>query len=110
MLKRTQISVKGLIQGVGFRPFIFNLAKKLSLSGFVQNDTNGVFIDVEGCDSSIDEFLDCLVKSPPPHAIIEDLQYTSLPPKGCKDFIIEESAIKENNATMICADIATCHD
>ena len=110
MLKRTQISVKGLIQGVGFRPFIFNLAKKLSLSGFVQNDTNGVFIDVEGCDSSIDEFLDCLVKSPPPHAIIEDLQYTSLPPKGCKDFIIEESAIKENNATMICADIATCPD
>src|SRR3989339_474035 len=110
MLKRMQISANGLVQGVGFRPYIYNLAAKLSLAGFVQNNTNGIFIDVEGCDNAVNEFLACLVKSPPPHAIIEDLQYTSLPPKGCKDFIIEESAIKENNATMICADIATCHD
>lgn len=105
-----QISANGLVQGVGFRPYIYNLAAKLSLSGFVQNDSSGVFIDVEGCDSSVDEFLDCLVKSPPLHAIIEGLQYTTLPPKGYKSFIIEESATKENNATMICADIATCPD
>src|SRR3989339_1812034 len=110
MLKRVQISANGVVQGVWFRPYIYNLAAKLSLSGFVQNNTSGIFIDVEGCDNAVNEFLACLVKSPPPHAIIEDLQYTSLPPKGCKDFIIEESAIKENNATMICADIATCHD
>ncbi|MBI5679181.1 MAG: carbamoyltransferase HypF, partial [Planctomycetes bacterium] len=67
-------------------------------------------MDVEGCDSSVDEFLTCLAKSPPPHAIIENIHYTTLPPKGYKSFIIEESAIKENNTTMICADIATCPD
>ena len=110
MLKRMQISANGLVQGIGFRPYIYNLATKFSLTGFVQNDSSGVFIDVEGCDSSVDEFLDCLVESPPPHAIIEDIQYTTLQPKGYKDFIIEESAIKENNTTMICADIATCPD
>src|SRR3989339_1289801 len=110
MLKRMQISANGVVQGVGFRPYIYNLAAKLSLSGFVQNDSSGVFIDVEGCDSSVDEFLTCLAKSPPPHAIIEDIHYTTLPPKGYKDFIIEESAIKETNTTMICADISTCPD
>ncbi|HHT9112887.1 MAG: carbamoyltransferase HypF [Planctomycetes bacterium] len=105
-----QISANGVVQGVGFRPYIYNLATKFSLSGFVQNDSSGVFIDVEGCDSSVDEFLTCLAKSPPPHAIIENIHYTTLPPKGYKSFIIEESAIKENNTTMICADIATCPD
>src|SRR3990172_8238767 len=110
MLKRMQISANGVVQGVGFRPYIYNLATRFSLSGFVQNDSSGVFIDVEGCDSSVDEFLNCLAKSPPPHAIIEDIHYTTLPPKGYKDFVIEESAIKENNTTMICPDISTCPD
>lgn len=110
MLKRMQISANGLVQGIGFRPYIYNLATKFSLSGFVQNDTNGVFIDVEGSDSSINEFLACLVQSPPPHAIIEDLHHTTLPLKGYKGFFIEESTIKDTNATMICADIATCPD
>ena len=110
MLKRMQISANGLVQGVGFRPYIYNLATKLSLSGFVQNNTSGIFIDIEGSNSSLNEFLTCLVNTPPPHAIIEDIQYTTLPPKGYKDFIIEESALKENNTTMICADISTCPD
>ena len=110
MMKRMQISASGLVQGIGFRPYIYNLATRFSLSGFVQNDSSGVFIDVEGCDSSVDEFLACLTKSPPPHAIIENIHYTTLPPKGHKSFIIEESALKENNTTMICADNTTCPD
>ena len=58
MLKRMQISANGLVQGVGFRPYIYNLAAKLSLSIFVQNNTRGIFIDVEGCDNAVDEFRD----------------------------------------------------
>ena len=77
MLKRMQISARGLVQGVGFRPFIYHLATKFSLAGFVQNDTNGVFIDIEGRNESIDKFLDHLVKSPPPHGIIEDIVESS---------------------------------
>ncbi|MCF6154327.1 MAG: carbamoyltransferase HypF [Candidatus Brocadia sp.] len=110
MLERIQISVRGLVQGVGFRPFIYNLATKFSLAGFVQNDTNGVFIDVEGRNESIKEFLDHLMKSPPPHVIIEDIRYRSFPPKGYKEFVIEESAIKEGDTTIVSADISICQD
>lgn len=110
MLKRTQISARGLVQGVGFRPFIFNLAKRLSLSGFVQNDTNGVLIDIEGCDDSINEFIACLVKSPPPHAIIEDVNCKTLPPKGYKDFIIEESILKDDKSAIISPEISICQE
>lgn len=110
MLKRIQISARGLVQGVGFRPFIYHLATKFSLSGFVQNDTSGVLIDVEGRDDSIHEFIACLVKSPPLHAVIEDIQCTTLPPIGYKDFNIEESAIKDSKVAMVGADIATCPD
>lgn len=110
MLKRMQISARGLVQGVGFRPFIYNLATKFSLAGFVQNDTNGVFIDVEGRNESIKEFLDHLIKSPPPHVIIEDIRYRSFPPRGYKEFVIEESAIKEGDTTIVSADISICQD
>ncbi|HLG30209.1 MAG TPA: acylphosphatase, partial [Candidatus Brocadiales bacterium] len=110
MLERMQISARGLVQGVGFRPFIYNLATKFSLSGFVQNDTDGVLIDVEGNNDSIKEFLACLVKSPPPQAIIEDIHYTTLPPGGYKGFIIEESAVKDSKVAMVSADLTACPD
>lgn len=110
MLERIQISARGLVQGVGFRPFIYHLATKFSLAGFVQNDTNGVFIDVEGRNESIKAFLEHLIKSPPPHVIIEDIHYITFPPKGYKDFIIEESAIRDGKATIVSADISTCQD
>ncbi len=110
MRKRMQISARGLVQGVGFRPFIYNLATKFSLRGFVQNDTEGVLIDVEGSNKSIKEFLACLTKSPPPQAIIEDIHYTTLPSKGYKDFTIEESVVKDSKDVMISIDLATCAD
>ncbi len=105
-----QISARGLVQGVGFRPFIYNLATKFSLTGFVQNDTNGVLIDIEGRNESIDKFLDHLVKSPPPHVIIEDIRYMTFPPRGYNEFIIEESVIKEGETTLVSADISICRD
>lgn len=110
MLKRLQITARGLVQGVGFRPFIYHLATKFSLTGFVQNDTNGIFIDVEGHDESIKEFLDHIIKSPPPHVIIDDIRCRSFPPRGYREFAIEESAIKEGKATIVSADISTCQD
>ena len=110
MLKRVQITATGVVQGVGFRPYIYNLAARLSLSGFVQNDSKGIFIDVEGPDSSIDEFLACILASPPPPAIIEDLYHTALPLKGYRDFFIEESVTTEDKEALVSADIAICHD
>ncbi|MEP9410967.1 MAG: carbamoyltransferase HypF [Candidatus Brocadia sp.] len=110
MLKRIQISARGLVQGVGFRPFIYHLATKFSLAGFVRNDTNGVFMDVEGHDESIKAFLDHLTKSPPPHVIIEDISCRIFPPKGYREFVIGESARKESNTTIVPADISICRD
>ncbi|HHT9126117.1 MAG TPA: carbamoyltransferase HypF [Candidatus Brocadiia bacterium] len=110
MPKRMQISARGLVQGVGFRPFVYNLAKRFSLSGFVQNDTDGVLIDVEGNDDSVKEFLAYLLESPPPQAIIEDINCTTLPAVGYMNFIIKESAIKDSKEAMISADLATCPD
>ncbi len=110
MIKRIQISATGLVQGVGFRPFIYHLATKFSLTGFVQNDTNGVFIDVEGHHESLKAFLDYLIKSPPPHVIIEDICHRTFPPKGYKDFSIGESVVRDGKATIISADISPCQD
>lgn len=110
MLKRMQITVRGLVQGVGFRPFIYHLATRFSLGGFVQNDTNGVFIDVEGHDESIKAFLDHLMKSPPPHVIIEYIRCKPFPPNGYRKFVIGESTRKEGDTTIVSADISTCRD
>ena len=110
MLKKAQISASGLIQGVGFRPFIYNLATRLSLSGFVQNNTSGVLIDVEGYDAFINEFINCLVKAPTPHTVIEGVHCKILPLKGYKGFVIEESVAKDDKTAIVSADLSICQD
>lgn len=110
MTERVQITARGLVQGVGFRPFVYSLATRLSLSGFVQNDTNGVFIDVEGRGADIREFLDGLTILSPPHAVIEDICCLSLPCLGYEGFSIKESAIKDSKKPIISADLSICRD
>ncbi|MEK7699956.1 MAG: Sua5/YciO/YrdC/YwlC family protein, partial [Planctomycetota bacterium] len=110
MTERVQITARGLVQGVGFRPFVYSLATRLSLSGFVQNDTNGVLIDVEGRGADIREFLDGLTILSPPHAVIEDICCLSLPYLGYEGFSIKESAIKDSKKPIISADLSICRD
>ena len=69
---RTAIRVEGIVQGVGFRPFVYALATGLGLSGFVGNDVDGVFVEVEGPAAAVSEFLALLERDPPPLARIGD--------------------------------------
>ena len=73
---RTRIQVQGIVQGVGFRPFVFNLVKRLGLRGFVLNSTSGVDMELEGEQTAIQQFLETLKQDPPPLALIESIDLT----------------------------------
>jgi len=103
------ISVQGVVQGVGFRPFIFRLAHECNLAGWVFNTSSGVEIEVEGVGESINRFLDRLVTDAPPLAHIEGLQVTTASPAGYVSFKIRESH-RDAGYQLISPDIATCHE
>ena len=63
---RTRVRVEGIVQGVGFRPYVFGLATRLALAGFVGNDAQGVFLEIEGPEAAVAEFLRVLETEPPP--------------------------------------------
>ena len=89
---RTQIKIKGIVQGVGFRPFIYKLARKYNLLGYVLNNTSGVLIDVEGKIASIDAFIENVKTKPPPQAVIFELKSNNMELLGYEDFVIKVSA------------------
>ena len=70
---RKRISIRGVVQGVGFRPFVYNLARSLQLAGFIWNSSSGVTVEVEGPDGAIEQFLHTLRTSPPPLAQIMEI-------------------------------------
>src|SRR2546430_6349903 len=88
---RRRVVVQGIVQGVGFRPFVYNLATRLALSGFVRNDPAGVTIEVEGATASVEAFLRDLVGAAPPLARIERVAHEALKPAGGDGFAIVAS-------------------
>ena len=90
---RTAVRVEGIVQGVGFRPFVYTLATGLGLSGFVGNDVDGVFVEVEGPSAAVTEFLRQLERDPPPLARIERVTATGVAPRGSTSFDIEPREI-----------------
>ncbi len=109
MPKRKSIRVKGIVQGVGFRPFVYRLACSLRLNGFVRNTTNGVDIEVEGDEKNIDQFITQLHTHKPPAARIDEINIKTLKSKGSKAFSIRKSRTLKG-FTQISPDIATCQD
>lgn len=111
MRKRVQIEIKGIVQGVGFRPFVYQLAKKHALSGYVCNDTRGVDIEVEGEGQAITDFLAALQAQPPPLAQLESLHVrNNLSPLDYNNFSICHSSSVEEKFVLIPPDIATCEN
>lgn len=106
--KLAKVSVYGIVQGVGFRPFVYNLALKHNLSGWVRNTSGSVEIEVEGNDEATDAFLTDLQRLAPPMARIEKVEVTSLPPRGYTSFQIQHSFAEEGKYQLISPDIATC--
>ncbi len=105
-----RIEIKGIIQGVGFRPFVYNLANKLDLTGWVRNTSAGVQIEAEGSAYKIQEFLRLLQTEPPPLAQIEQLDATIKPTNGFERFEIWHSENIESAFVPVSPDISICDD
>ena len=107
-LKRVRLSLQGLLQGIGFRPFVYQLAHEIGLTGWVQNSPQGVAIEVEGDCDALEEFLQRLQKESPPDTVFQYAKSVYLEPSGCEDFIIRDSDNSGDQTTTISPDVATC--
>jgi hydrogenase maturation protein HypF len=105
-----RISVRGVVQGVGFRPFIYQLAVKHGLTGSVSNTSEDVKIEVEGGSDSIERFLADIPVLAPPRSVIEDISVSYHPAEGNSNFVIHDSVAEEGKYQLISPDIATCPD
>jgi hydrogenase maturation protein HypF len=109
-LVRAHILIRGAVQGVGFRPFIYRLASELSVTGTVNNSAQGVIIEAEGTPDTLESFVLRIQRDRPPRAIIHSLECAYLTPLGYTDFEIQRSDASGAKTALILPDIATCPD
>ncbi|WAC53717.1 carbamoyltransferase HypF [Gordonia sp. SL306] len=107
---RRRLLVTGLVQGVGFRPFVYATATELALSGGVHNDSSGVVIEIEGSATAADAFVDRLRISPPPLAVIDTVIETSVDICGGTGFRIDVTSDGRPGRTLASPDVAICPD
>lgn len=110
MIKRFFIKAEGIVQGVGFRPFVYNKAVEYSIKGWVNNNSQGVFIDAEGDENNLYSFLNSIEKNPPPLSRVDSVTYKVMETKGFKTFKIKESEMEIGRITLISPDVSTCRD
>jgi hydrogenase maturation protein HypF len=108
VIRRLHIALRGAVQGVGFRPYVYRLASELRLPGWVLNAPEGVFIEVEGEKEILDSFLIRLQEEKPALSFIQSLEFSFLDPAHFDGFEIRDSETKGEKATLILPDIATC--
>jgi hydrogenase maturation protein HypF len=107
---RLRVRVSGIVQGVGFRPFVHALATAHGLGGFVGNDDAGVVAEVEGPAEVLDVFLAALRRRPPGLAVVESVTTAALAPRGDRTFVIGRSAVTGHRDALVSADTAPCDD
>ena len=110
MKTRVRAKVVGRVQGVGFRPTVYRYATQFGLCGFVCNGPHGVTLEVEGDDSKVGAFFDCLTHEPPRQAVIADIKTEVLGTKGYRNFEVIESEQQGQATVHISPDLATCDD
>lgn len=108
VLVRHRIRVTGTVQGVGFRPFVYRHATRLGLGGWVQNDSAGVLMEVEGDETAVRELAQVLVDDPPPLARVGQITAVPLATHGDADFSIRASASGGETRAPVSVDTATC--
>lgn len=108
MTQRRRIRVTGIVQGVGFRPFVHRLARELGVAGFVGNDEGGVFIEAEAPVAVLDEFARRVRDDAPALADVRDITWKLLAPAGTSGFTVVESTHAGAERTAIPPDVATC--
>ncbi len=108
--KLAKVTVRGVVQGVGFRPFVYRLAHKHGLTGWVRNTSESVEIEAEGEEWRLCAFVEELRSKVPPMASIETLEVSLSEPQGYTAFEIRGSKTKEGKYQLVSPDIATCRD
>jgi len=106
--ERREISVRGIVQGVGFRPFIYSLAQRYGLSGLVSNDAAGVHVEVEGPSQRVELFVRQIEAEAPPLAVVETVTWQAQPVRLQTGFRIEESRRGSQRDALVSPDSATC--
>jgi hydrogenase maturation protein HypF len=104
------ISITGLVQGVGFRPFVYRLAHRHQLRGYVSNNLRGVTIRAEGTQEQLIAFVDDIRQQAPPAAAIDNIDVTEVPVENFDDFKIHRSSDNSSGITEVSPDIAVCDD
>lgn len=110
MIKRFFLHINGIVQGVGFRPFVYNLALKYSLSGWVKNTGDGVQIEVQGDNSNLNNFIIELENNPPPLAQIDQISKSEIHLKKENGFEIHFSTDSDKKDTLTAPDMSICPD
>ncbi|MGE2734093.1 carbamoyltransferase HypF [Mycolicibacterium vaccae] len=108
--RRVRACVHGVVQGVGFRPFVYTEAARLGLSGSVRNDSAGAVVEVEGGSTAVDAFLRLLRDRPPPLAVVESVEVEKIPLVGGTGFTIGDTTRSDGARTLISPDVAMCAD
>src|ERR1035438_6578887 len=105
---RKRIEVRGIVQGVGFRPFVYRVARRFDIRGRVLNSSDGVVIEAEGSDTGLENFLSILKTELPPLARIDGFTVSDQAPLGDIDFAIEPSVNVPGRFGLVPPDVATC--
>ena len=109
-LSRRRVRLRGIVQGVGFRPFVHNLALELNLAGYVLNSSAGLVAEVEGHPAALDAFVKALREDAPPLAWIQEMEVVELDAAGDATFVIRESVAETGEFALVSPDVATCDD
>ncbi len=109
-IERRHIHVDGVVQGVGFRPFIYGLAVRHGLSGWVLNSSSGVDIEVQGQHSAVEAFQAALVVEAPPLARIDQVTSISIPSDGEESVFVIRHSEADSGTSLVSPDVATCAD
>lgn len=111
LVNRKNILIRGIVQGVGFRPFVYKLATELNLTGIVANENEGVRIEIEGPDATINDFIQKIKSAHPPRAVITEISVIdedSSTVKKYETFEIHKTVTKDHKNTIIPPDYAVC--
>ncbi|QFQ95001.1 carbamoyltransferase HypF [Streptomyces phaeolivaceus] len=107
---RRRVTVRGVVQGVGFRPYLYGLATELALAGHVSNTPEGVVVEIEGSATAVAGFCDRIAAQAPPLARVDSVDHRELPPAGGTAFTILASRSGGPARTLVSPDSATCAD
>jgi len=110
LIQKVKIVIRGVVQGVGFRPFIYRLAKELDIKGWIINSSQGVFIEAEASRESLEKFLKNIDTKKPKNSFIQSFEHTWLDAEGFKTFEIRESKEAGSKTALVLPDISTCND